>query len=564
MLQKLHIVNYAIIEDLEINFSEGFNVITGDTGAGKSVVLDALSLVFGKKIDFASILDSQKKCTIEAVFDISKGRDICAYLREQGLLHSENPDLLILRREVTPSNKTSKSIINENVAILSDMQAIGALVIDIHQQFDTQSLVTQLFQIKVLDALAMHSDLLADYRQAYNAYKKKQNEVSELEFNMRKSLQEKDYLTFICREFDELNFKSGEIENLEKEIKINENAVALRDLTSYTMNFLQEGEPGVARELAHLSKKFAYYGQDKQEFNVIAQRLASCGIELDDIASEVAIVERNSFVDERKIEQMRHRLDEGFRLFTKHQVKSTDELLALYAKNSETLATLEKWEDDFKNHQKELHNLYKKARYYAETISFNRAKEAKLLEVRMRPHLAALGMPNARIIVQVKKIEDENMLNEWGIDEVSFLIDPNKTAVFEPIGKIASGGEMSRIMLIIKSLVAQNLDLCTLIFDEIDTGVSGEIAKQIGYILEDLSQHMQLICVTHQPTIAARARTHWHLEKGERDGKIRTNVRELSFQERVNQLATMLGGETVPSQKFLVASRDMLEEERKN
>lgn len=565
MLQKLYIINYAIIEELDMNFSKGFNVLTGDTGAGKSIVMDALSLVFGKKIDSSSILDTSRKSMVEACFDISKRRSIRDFLQEQGLLHKENPNLLVLRREMNPRTKISKAIINEIPVMLTDMQAIGALVIDIHQQFDTQNLLTPLFQLKVLDALAMHPELLSDYRVAYNKYMDKLNEVGELELNMRKTLQDKDYLSFVCKELEYLNFKSNEIEDLERELKIFENLASLRELVSYTISFLKEGEPGVVRELAHLSKKFAYYGKDKQDFNEIAERLTSCGIELDDIATVVANLERDTFVDERKIEQMRHRLDEGFRVLTKYQVKTTDDLLEFYAKTKSTLENLEKWEEDMYEHKKQLHSLFKQAVFFAESLSFNRAKVAKLLEIKMLPNLMALGMQNARIIIKVKKMEGKYMLNEWGMDEVSFLIDPNKTSIFEPIGKIASGGEMSRIMLTIKSLIAQNLDLCTLVFDEIDTGVSGEIAKQIGYILADLSQHLQIICITHQPTIVARSGVHWHLEKGEQDGKIRTKVRKLSFRERVQQLAIMLGGEAVPSAQFLEVARNMLEEdEHKN
>lgn len=561
MLQKIHIINYAIIEELEMSFSNGFNVITGDTGAGKSIILDAIGLVFGKKIDSNSILDDSRKTIVEVSFDISKRKEIRAFLQEQGLLHAENSNLLVLRREMNPRTKVSKAIINETPTVLQDMQAVGSLVIDIHQQFDTQSLITPLFQLKVLDAMAMHSELLTDYREAYNIYMDKLNEIGEMELNMRKTLQEKDYLSFVCRELEEINFKPGEIENLEKEIKIIENAVILHELISNTVNFLKEGEPGVVRELAHLSKKFAYYGKDKQDFNEIARRLESCGIELDDIASEVADMERNIFVDEHKIEQMRQRLDEGFRLLAKYQVKSTDELLEFYAKTIDTLKNLEKWEQDMYEHKKQLHAMFKKALFFAESLSFNRAKAAKSLEIKILPGLVALGMTNARIIIKVKKMEGKYMLNDWGMDEVSFLIDTNKTSIFEPIGKIASGGEMSRIMLTIKSLVAQNLDLCTLIFDEIDTGVSGEVAKQIGHILAGLSRHLQLICITHQPTIVARARVHWHLEKGDQDGKIRTRVRKLSFKDRVHQLAIMLEGEPVPSSKFLEAAYNMLEED---
>ena len=553
MLQQLHIHNYAIIDSLDINFSNHLNIITGETGAGKSILMGALNLILGERADTSALLEKEKKCYIEGIFKTNHP-SVKEFLLSNEL--DSEPEMLI-RREISANGK-SRAFINDTPVTLSQLKQLSSLIVDLHQQFDTLDLNNNDFQRQVIDALAGNATLLTQYQTVFKKYRVVLQELEQLRTRQAEAIRELDYNQFLFNELTEADFKENEIEEIDAEIKLTSNAENIKSALTEIYRQLEEGEEPVLQQIKSIYHKLQSVKNLYPETGALNERLNSVQIELEDIASEIDRFSQKINYDEERINFLNERMSVGYGLLKKHNVQETSQLI------------------DIKNHlEKELQKVTdlataieekeKKSREYqfdslkiAKAISEKRLKEIKPFEERVNKLLMQVGMPNAKIKVDIKEAES---LNSFGINSIEFLFNANLSAgnkQFEPLRKVASGGELSRLMLSIKSLVARSVQLPTLIFDEIDSGISGEAAKQVGVILKGLSAEHQVISITHQPQIAAKANTHFFVYKENKGDKIITAIKILNKEERVSEIATMLSGKK-PTAAAFENAKEMME-----
>lgn len=550
MLNKLQIQNYAIINELEIEFSAKLNIITGETGAGKSILMGALNLVLGERADSSVLQQKDKKTVVEATFKTGKKKAVLNFLKEQDL---DNEDELLIRREIT-SNGKSRAFVNDTPVNLNQLKELGALLVDLHQQFDTQELGSSGFQQEVLDALAENDGLLEQYQKYYQHYKKAKKELISLETEQAAANTTLDYNRYLFDELEEAGFKENELEELDAELKLLSNAENVKQELAGIYYGLKESEEPVVQLLKVLFGKLHALNQYHTGIAELSKRLHSAQLELDDIADELESINNSVHYDAERIQLVSDRISIGYKLQKKHNVTTTNELLVIKKELEEKLNDILNITDAIKQKEKEVNDLLQQCEQAAKTISVNRKKAIKPFADNVNKLLGRVGMPNAKFIAEV---QTQDNLGDTGIDTIEFLFDANKSGRFEPLRKVASGGELSRLMLCIKSLVAKKLQLPTLIFDEIDTGISGEAAKQVGNIMKELSAAHQLISITHQPQIAARADAHYFVYKAIDKDKIVTSVRLLSNDERITNIAQMLSGEK-PTAAALQNAREMV------
>ncbi|WP_018612705.1 DNA repair protein RecN [Segetibacter koreensis] len=549
MLRKLHIQNYAIIDEIDINFSNNLNVITGETGAGKSILMGALSLILGGRADTASLQNRDKKCIVEGFFSIEGKKDVERFLNENELDREEE---LVLRREITASGK-SRGFINDTPATLQQLKELASLLVDLHQQFDTLEIGDSDFQRAVLDGLAGNSDLLVTFQACFRKWHSQRTELDQL-LNQKGTFQkESDYNQYIFNELDQLNLVENELEDLETELKMLNNSEGIKTALTKVYFELKESEQPVVQQLKLLSNQLQSFSDYHTSLPDVVNRLQSAQIELQDIADEVDNLNDHIHFDQERIDHVNERLSAGYKMLKKHGVQTTNELIAIRNEISKKLEAVLNIDDTISQKEKEVKESLQKAEDIAKSISSRRKKEIADLEQKVNALLHQVGMPNARLKVDVKPAT----LNLYGSDTIEFLFDANKSNRFEPIRKVASGGELSRLMLCIKSLVAESIDMPTLIFDEIDTGISGEAAKQVGFIMKDLSTSRQLITITHQPQIAGKADAHFYVYKEIKSDAIKTNIRLLTHNERITAIAQMLSGEK-PTAAALENAREMV------
>ena len=549
MIQKLQIQNYAIIDSLQIDFSGKMNVITGETGAGKSILMGALSLILGDRADPAVLMDKEKKCYVEGTFLLSGKKDALKFLRDNDLDAEEE---VVIRREIA-SNGKSRAFVNDTPVNLEQLRRLSTLLVDLHRQFDTLELGESDFQREVLDALAGQLKGLQVYQGVYRAWSAAGRELTALQERKSQSDKELGYNKFLFDELEEASFKENELEELDQEQGLLSNSEAIKTNLTRIYYELKEGEQPVVQQLKALQHTLQTYAAYHPALPALSERLQSVQIELADIASEVDTVNEQVGHDPRRIEEINERLSIGYKLLKKHGVQTTAELLTIRADLERKLAGSLNIDEDIARKEKEVAALLADATKQAGVLSAARKAETAPLEEQVNKLLKQVGMPNARLKVQV----EAGALNTTGMDTIEFLFDANKSNRFEPIRKVASGGELSRLMLCIKSLVAQSIDLPTLIFDEIDTGISGEAARQVGVILKNLSKKRQVICITHQPQIAGKADAHYFVFKQIRGEQIKTSIRILSTEERINAIAQMLSGEK-PTAAALENAREMV------
>ncbi|GAB3010492.1 DNA repair protein RecN [Niabella terrae] len=549
MLQHLSIVNYAIISELEITFSPGMNIITGETGAGKSIIIGALNLILGERADSSALVDKSRKCVIEGLFSSENNEKISRFLQENDL---DEQQQLLVRREIT-SNGKSRAFINDTPVNLSQLHALSQMLVDLHQQFDTLSLSDRDFQINVLDALANNQQQLRSYKTGYQQWQEQVRNLANLKSQQEQFEKEADYNRFQYEELAALQLKDNELEELEAELKLLSNAEGIKSALDRSYAALSESEQPITqqlRSLLHLLNGYRDYHTDLAE---VIGRLESAQIELDDIAGELSRLNNKIDWDPEKLDQFNERLSAGYKLQKKHGVSSTRELLDLQLSLEEKLQAVLQIGDQIEGLEKataEQQNLVLKQ---AQAISEARKKQIPSLEKKVNQLLHQVGMPNARLKVDLQIAA----AGPTGIDEISFLFDANKSGQFKPVGKVASGGELSRLMLCIKSLVARKMDLPTLIFDEIDTGISGEAARQVGLIMKDLTANRQIICITHQPQIAGKADAHFFVYKELKADQVATLIRQLDEEQRVTAIAKMLSGEQ-PTAAAIQNAREMI------
>ena len=556
MLQKLHIQNYAIIEAISINFSQDLNIITGETGAGKSILIGALSLILGERAESNILNDKEKKLIVEAHFTIEGNAVIQAFLKENDLDLEED---VVVRREIAINGK-SRAFVNDTPVNLAQIKKLGSLLVDLHQQFDTFELSDNNFQREVLDALADNNVLIKQFNQEYKAYLATKKELELLLHQQQQANTEADYNSFLYNELDEANLKASELEQLDEELKLLSNAESVKQHLSSIYFELEESEQPLVQHLKAMVNKLHAIQQYHSGIVDISNRLQSLLVELSDVSDELERINNTIYYSPERIQIVSDRILMGYKLLKKHQVNATDELIAIKEELAKKMTDILQIGDFILQKQRATELLYAQSEKIAKQISINRHNVLPFFEEKVNTLLVKVGMPNARFKVALSNLA----LYEYGTDAIEFLFNANLPAGetasskrFEPLRKVASGGELSRIMLCVKSLVAKKLQLPTLIFDEIDTGISGEAAKQVGEIMKSLSADHQVISITHQPQIAAKATAHYFVYKAINGNKITTSIRQLNNDERITAIAQMLSGEK-PTAAALENAREMV------
>jgi len=549
MIQKLHIQNYAIIDGLNVDFSGRMNVITGETGAGKSILMGALSLILGDRADTAVLLEKDRKCFVEGTFTLAGNKRVIAFFKDNDLDMEED---IVIRREIAPSGK-SRAFVNDTPVNLEQLRKLSGQLVDLHRQFDTLELGETDFQREVLDALAGQAAALEKYQGVYRSWQAASRELSRLQEQKAQFNKEVDYNKFLFDELNDAGFKDNELEELDQELKLLSNVEGIKTALSKIYYELKEGEQPMVQQLKTLLHTMQGFSTYHPELPVLTERMQSVQIELQDIAAEVERLNDHVNYEPRRIEDINERLSMGYKLLKKHGVQTTGELMILRDQLEEKLQASLNVDESIAVREKEVTRLLEEAKKQAAVLSRNRHAQVKPLEDQVNKLLKQVGMPNAQLKVQVTPAE----LQAAGMDVIEFLFDANKSNRFEPIRKVASGGELSRLMLCIKSLVAESIDLPTLIFDEIDTGISGEAAKQVGVIIKNLSRKRQVIVITHQPQIAGKADAHYFVYKDTKGRQVKTGIRLLSQDERITAIAQMLGGEK-PTAAALENAREMV------
>ena len=548
MLQKLTIKNYAIIDQLEVDFSGNLNVITGETGAGKSILLGALSLILGERADPGVLFDKQNKCVIEGTFKVKKTQ-IAGFFQQHEL---DLEDSVIIRREISTAGK-SRAFINDTPVNLSQLGELSQYLVDLHQQFDTLELEKSDFQREVLDALVNQPAVLQKYQQLYQRYVQVQRQVKQLQDQRTNANKELDYNKFLLEELTDAAFAPNEIEELDAELKVLSHAEEIRNTLSKVYFQLKEDEQPMLQQLKQIQSSVQALSGFHKDAPALAARLQSSYLELQDITGEIGYMNDQVQFDGARIEQVSERLSIGYKLLKKHGVQTTAQLLEIQESLSRKVEGVLNLDEQLTALEKEQETLRVSLLTQAAAITAAREKAAGPFEKDVNALLTQVGMPNARLKAGII----QGALNPYGQDTIEFLFDANKSGQFAPIRKVASGGELSRLMLCIKSLVAQSVALPTLIFDEIDTGISGEAARQVSFIMQGMARAHQIICITHQPQIAGKADAHYFVYKDTKGSKVTTNVRLLSKEERINHIAQMLSGEK-PTAAALENARELV------
>lgn len=535
MLQSLFIRNFVLIDELHIRFDEGFSVVTGETGAGKSIILGALGLVLGQRADSKSIQSGADKCVVEAVFDVS------AYQLEDFFLsHDLEYDAknCILRRELMSSGK-SRAFINDTPAPLSVVKALGDRLIDVHSQHQNLLLADTQFQMNVVDIMAKTESLLVAYRREYERYQDAVRQLEELEALAAKSRQDEDYLRFQVEELRAAQLTAGEQEELEAELETLSHTEEIKSaLYKVTDNLIGE-ERGVVQQLKealHDVEALEAYFPKAKDF---ADRLRSAWTDMADLASETDVLKEDVEFDPNRLEWVNERLNTIYSLQQKHRVPSVEELLAIQQQLTTQLSAIDLFDEQMETLTKQRETIYEALMVQAGALTARRHEAATEIEQQLVDRMVLLGIPNTRFRIELWPKEKPSA---DGMDEVCFLFSANKNEALKPVAQTASGGEISRLMLCIKAMIAGFAALPAIIFDEIDTGISGEIADKMADIMQDLGQKMQVITITHLPQIAAKGRAHYFVYKEDTAERTLTRIRLLTTGERVNEVARMLSG----------------------
>lgn len=549
MLTSLTIKNYALIDSLQVDFNNGLTIITGETGAGKSILLGGLSLILGKRADLSTIKDTSKKCVIEATFDV-------ANYNLKPIFKSEDLDyesVTIIRREILPSGK-SRAFINDTPVNLDSLQVLGDRLLDIHSQYETLQLTNDDFQFQVIDALAHNASILQEYAADLSKYKNLQKELNALQLQKTEAIKEYDYNSFLLKELEDAYLVEGEFEALEEEHETLNNIEEIREKLTLSQQLLSNEDIGVLNHLTEIKNQFSKLSNYTIKYKDIFERINSSLIELDDIFSEIENAKELLEADPNRLEAVNNRLQTLHNLLQKHSVLELKELIQIKETLKEKVSITENLDDIISNKEKEIDNIVKQLESKVAIIHNNRIKILPDLIHQLEDILATLGMPNAKFNVKLKPTEH---YFSNGKDEMEFLFTANKGGQFNELKKAASGGELSRIMLAIKSILSKFIQLPTIMFDEIDSGVSGEISNKMASIMQQMSKTMQVFTITHLPQIAAKGDTHFKVYKEDIDNVTQTQLKKLTPDERIVEIAQMLGGVNI-SNSALAHAKQLL------
>jgi DNA repair protein RecN (Recombination protein N) len=549
MITSLSIKNYALIEKLSIDFSKGFSIITGETGAGKSIILGALGLVLGKRADLTSLKNKEEKCVIEGHFAISK-YNLRPFFEANDL---DYEDETIIRREILPSGK-SRAFINDSPVNLQELQELSMFLIDIHSQHQTQELSEEKVQFEIIDAIANNQEVVLDYQTLLKSYKSDKSKLNSLLKKQAESYKEQEYNTFLLDELIVAKLKSGEQEVLEADFEKLNNVEIIKESIDKSLAIANEEQIGVMHNLKEIKVSLQKIASFSPEYFSLLERITSIAIEFDDISVELNRCSEKLINDPEQLEFISQKLQLIYNLQKKHQVSSVEELLEIQTKLENSLLEIGNLETEILALTHSIQQKTEALDTLSNTIHKKREEAVPVLCQKLISILESLGMPNVRFKMDLKLA---STYFENGKDELQFLFSANKGTDFGLLKKVASGGEMSRIMLAVKAVLAQYSKLPTLIFDEIDTGVSGEIANRMGEIMKEMSQKMQIFAITHLPQIAAKGTAHFKVSKLTVGEDTQSELRLLSNEERVVEIAQMLSG-TVVSDSALNHAKALL------
>jgi len=549
MITSLSIKNYALIEKLSIDFSKGFSIITGETGAGKSIILGALGLALGKRADLTSLKNAEEKCVIEAQFEISKYNLLPFF--EANDLDYENDT--IIRREILPSGK-SRAFINDSPVNLQELQELSLYLIDIHSQQQTQELSDENVQFKIIDAIAANQNLIFEYQSILRTYKSDKSKLNALLKRKAEASKEQEYNTFLLEELVSTKLKSGEQETLEADYEQLNNVEIIKESLDKSLAIANEEHIGVFHNLNEIKNAIQKIAAFSSDYNLLFERITSLKIEFEDIAIELNRCSEKLINDPEQLNLINQKLQLIYNLQKKHQVVSVDELIAVQTNLENSVLELGNLDEEISSLSVSVEEKIKKLDSICDVIHKNRIESIPVLSQKLVTILETLGMPNVRFKME---ITSSASYYENGKDELQFLISANKGTDFGLLKKVASGGEMSRIMLAVKAILAQYSKLPTLIFDEIDTGVSGEIANRMGEIMKEMSSEMQIFAITHLPQIAAKGTEHFKVFKSTVGEDTQSELKLLTDDERIVEIAQMLSG-TVISDSALNHAKALL------
>jgi DNA repair protein RecN (Recombination protein N) len=549
MLVSLTIKNFALIEELSMNFSKDFSVITGETGAGKSILLGALGLVLGNRADLTSIKNKQEKCVVEAVFDISK-YNLQSFF-ESNDLDYENET--IIRREILPTGK-SRAFINDSPVNLPELNELGFFLIDIHSQNQTQELSEEAEQFKIMDALAQNAPHIVEYEKDLSAYNNYKNQLNLLTKELEEAVKTQDYNNFLWNELTESKLKVGEQEELETTLKMLANVAFVKENIEKALAFANEEEFGVVRNLKEIKHSLQKIASLSNNYSNLNDRIQSVLLEFEDVLAELTQSQYNLIDNPEQLTLVNEKLQTIYTLQNKHQVQTVEQLIEIQEDLEKKVVSLENKTQQIKHIDEQIIEIRESLIEKAKIISQNRSKAVPVLKEKLVQILEQLGMPNARFDIQIKPTQN---FYKNGADEIQFLFAANKGTDFGLLKKVASGGEMSRIMLAVKAIMSSYSKLPTIIFDEIDTGVSGEIANKMAEIMKKMSAQMQVFAITHLPQIAGKGVEHYKVFKTMDAVSTRTELKLLTIEERVYEIAEMLSGKNI-SQSALIHAKELL------
>ena len=534
MLTALSIKNYALIDDLKVDFPEGFIIITGETGSGKSIMLDALSLILGKRADMSALRNKEEKCIIEAEFSL-QNYEFQSLFQE---LDIDYDPQTIIRREILPSGK-SRAFVNDVPATLEVLSRLGQVLVDIHSQHQTLALSDTSFQFAIIDAMANNKSLLTEYVQLHQLLKKEQKKLEELIEFQKNAKKEYDYNLHQLKELKSATLEEGILEELEESYEEASNIEDIKENVSESLYLLNDENIGILNNLRELKRSFSSLTEYKQLYRDLYERIESAFLELEDLASEISDIDESIEADPDNLEQISKQLNKIYSLQKKHSVATVEELITIQQELEEAVSKTESVDIDLNKQKKIVEEQHTATLKKANQLHKVREKVIPALDKKLTSFMHELGMPNGRFAITLTST-DTFFAN--GNDELSFLFSANKGGEFGQLKKVASGGELSRIMLAVKAIMAEHTALPTIMFDEIDTGVSGEISQKMGDIMKQMSQNRQVFAITHLPQIAAKGAYHFKVFKEDSKGKTTTHLKLLTEEERITELSEMLEG----------------------